>query len=300
MFPPTGTSFRIHVPMDSLKTAGESCVALPVCSGPQPTLSPGEAVPGAGGSWEQGHSAVPHPAPLTCPVQLPVAVHLSLCLGPVAAVSPQGSLVLRHHSGAWHRGRGSGVTSFSLPAAGRDPQRLSGSGTMLWAWIPRNEAQQAGAAHRAALEGWGMPSPAEPLKPVSQHSRASRSEMYSFWSRNRAVRGGCGGGCTRGCGALPPYHVGIRGGHDVGVGTLGAHEAPQRGQTCRGVGGCRWQVLVVQGHVLALGGTPCRGSRGKWGGTAWGSPVGPRSNPGCRSWGKEPVAPSLRHSLWAR
>lgn len=253
-----------------------------------------------GGSWERGDSAAPILPPLTCPLQLPVAVQLPLCLSPVAAVSPQGSLVLRHHSGAWDRSGGSGVTSLSLPAAGRDPQRLSGSGTMPCTWISGNEEQQAGASPPRV---WGMPSPAEPVKPVSQPSRASRSEMYSLWSRDGAVRGGCGcrrGAAPRGRGGLLPYHVGIRGGHDVGVGAVGPHGDPQRGQTRRRVGGRRWQVLVAQGDVLGLGGTPCRGSREQGGGAGRGSPVGPRSSPGCHSWWKEPVAPTVQHSLWAR
>lgn len=168
------------------------------------------------------------------------------------------------------------------------------------AWISGNEEQQAGAS---PLRVWGMPSPAEPVKPVSQPSRASRSEMYSLWSRDGAVRGGCGrrrGAAPRGCGGLLPYHVGIRGGHDVGVGAVGPHGDPQRGQTRRRVGGRRRQVLVAQGDVLGLGGTPCRGSREQGGGAGRGSPVGPRSSPGCHSWWKEPVAPTVQHSLWAR
>lgn len=167
---------------------------------------------------------------------------------------------------------------------------------------PRNEDQQAGASPPSSdPRVGGMPSPAEPVKPVSQPSRASRSEMYSLWSRDGAVRGGCGQGAgPRGCGGLPPYHVGIRGGHDVGVDAVGPHDAPQRGQTRRRVGGRPGQVLVAQGDVLGLGGTPCRGSQEQGGGARRGSPVGPRSNPGCHSWWKEPVVPALRHSLWAR
>lgn len=146
-----------------------------------------------------------------------------------------------------------------------------------------------------------MPSPAEPVKPVSQPSRASRSEMYSLWSGDGAVRGGCGQGMgPRGHGRLPPYHVGIRGGHDVGVDAVGVHDAPQHGQARRRVGGRRWQVLVAREDVLGLGRTPCRGAQEWGGGARRGSPVGPRNNPGCHSWWKGPVAPTLQHSLWAR
>lgn len=57
-----------------------------------------------------------------------------------------------------------------------------------------------------------------------------------------------GGGPSRTLGhggGLSPYHVGVRGGHDVGVGAVGAHGVPQRGEPCRGVGGRGGQVLVV-------------------------------------------------------
>lgn len=126
-------------------------------------------------------------------------------------------------------------------------------------WIPRNENQQAAISPPRV---WGMPSPAEPVKPVSQPSRASRSEMYSLWSGDGAVRGGCGQGAgPRGRGTLPPYHVGVRGGHDVGVDAVGLHDAPQHGQARRGVGGRRWQVLVAQEDVLGLGGPRAGGLR---------------------------------------
>lgn len=188
--------------------------------------------------------------------------------------------------------------SLSLQPAGTP--RGSGSGTMPCTWIPRNEDQQADVSPPSSRV-WGMPSPAEPVKPVSQPSRASRSEMYSLWSRVGAVRGGCGQGARpRGCRGLLPYHVGIRGGHDVGVGALCPHDAPQRGQTRCCVGGRRRQVLVTQEDVLGLGGTPCRGSQEQGGGARQSSPVGPWNNPECHSWWKEPVAPALQHSLWAR
>lgn len=60
------------------------------------------------------------------------------------------------------------------------------------------------------------------------------------------MRSGRGGAShTLGHGGLSPYHVGVRGGHDVGVDAVGAHGIPQRGEPCRGVGGRGGQVLVV-------------------------------------------------------
>lgn len=111
MFPPTGTASRIHIPMDSIQAAGETWVAPRGQPRSWPMLSPDGAVAAARGVLGVGgpHSPPACPA-LTCPLQLPVAVQLPLRLGPVAAVGPQGSLVLRHHDGAWDRSEGSGIT----------------------------------------------------------------------------------------------------------------------------------------------------------------------------------------------
>lgn len=46
----------------------------------------------------------------TVPLQLPVAVHLSLSLNPVAAVCPEGGLGLSNDSSAWERRDSSCVT----------------------------------------------------------------------------------------------------------------------------------------------------------------------------------------------
>lgn len=81
--------------------------------------------------------------PLTCPLQLPAAVQLSLCLGPVAAVSPQGSLVLGHHGGAWARGRAQG-SPFSPSLQPAETPRAQGVGPCHA--IPSNEDQQAGVS----------------------------------------------------------------------------------------------------------------------------------------------------------
>ena len=122
MFSPTGTASRIHSPMDLVQAAGESCVALRGRTASRPMLSPDEAVAGAGGVLGvRGRCSPPACPPLTCPLQLPVAVQLPLCLGPVAAVGPQGSLVQRHHDGAWDRSGGSGVTSPPSPSSRRGP-----------------------------------------------------------------------------------------------------------------------------------------------------------------------------------
>lgn len=66
-----------------------------------------------------------------------------------------------------------------------------------------------------------------------------------------------------------PYHVGIGGGHDVGVDTVGLHDRPQPGEPRRGVGGRRGQVLVAQGDKGWGGDTSCSSGAGSdptWGG----------------------------------
>lgn len=68
-------------------------------------------------------------------------------------------------------------------------------------------------------------------------------------------------------GGLLPYHVGIRGGHDVGVNAVGSHGAPQSGEPRRCVGGRRGQVLVAQGDMCwGWGGNQLQ----QWGWGAWG------------------------------
>lgn len=98
-----------------------------------------------------------------------------------------------------------------------------------------------------------MISPAEPVKPVSQPSRESRSAMYSLWSRGwsreRWPWVPAGEPVLRGTGRLLPYHVGVRGGHDVGMDAVGSHGAPQSGEPRRRVDGRRRQVLVAQGDM---------------------------------------------------
>lgn len=76
----------------------------------------------AGGGLQVGTPpSPPSPPALTCPLQLPVAVQLPLCLRPVAAVGPQGRPVQCHHDGAWGGSEGSGVAS---PPPARLPQVL--------------------------------------------------------------------------------------------------------------------------------------------------------------------------------
>lgn len=60
------------------------------------------------------------------------------------------------------------------------------------------------------------------------------------------------GALARRVGAAP-HHVGIRGGHDVGVDIMGAHGVPQSGESCRGVGGRGRQVLVARGDRQVWG-----------------------------------------------
>lgn len=86
--------------------------------------------------------------------------------------------------------------------------------------------------------------PAEPVKPVSQPRRASLSAMYSLWGWDGEVRGDPRAGTA--CVGMAPHHVGIRGGHDVGVDVMGTHGIPQSAELCRAVGGRGRQVLVAQ------------------------------------------------------
>lgn len=107
-----------------------------------------------------------------------------------------------------------------------------------------------------------------------------------------------------GTGGLPPYHVGVRGGHDVGVGAVGAHGIPQSGEPRRGVGGRGGQVLVAQGGRQGFGGggSPAWGSPGGAGTvhSTGDSPVGSQSSPECRSWGTRPAASVLGCRLGCR
>lgn len=96
----------IHSPMDSIHAAGETWVA-PQGAVSRTALSPDENVAGVMGVPGVGGYSNPPTCPaLTCPLQLPVAVQLPLCLGPVAAVGPEGSLVLCDHTSAWDRSGG--------------------------------------------------------------------------------------------------------------------------------------------------------------------------------------------------
>lgn len=63
------------------------------------------------------------------------------------------------------------------------------------------------------------------------------------------LRAAAGEPVPRGASNLLPYHVGVRGGHDVGMDTVGSHGAPQSSEPCCGVGGSGWQVLVAQGDI---------------------------------------------------
>lgn len=109
-----------------------------------------------------------------------------------------------------------------------------------------------------------MLSPAEPVKPVSQPSRASCSPMYSLWGRGQSremqPRAAAREPVPRGTSSLLPYHVSVRGGHDVGMDTVGLHGVPQSSEPCCGVGGSGGQVLVAQGDTCWQGGhTSCSG-----------------------------------------
>lgn len=259
MFPPTGTASRIHSPMDSIQAAGESWVAPRGPTASRPMLSPDEAGAGGGVLGAGGCSGAPACPPLTCPLQLPVAVQLPLCLGPVAAVGPQGSLVLRHHAGAWDRSGDSGVTSPPSPGSWRGPPGIPSPTSCVDHALPRGSprmrtSRQPGAGPPSRDPGAvRMLSPAEPVKPVSQPSRESRSAMYSLWSqgwsRERRPWAPAGEPVPGGTVRLLPYHVGIRGGHDVGVDAVGLHGAPQSGEPRHCVGGRRGQVLVAQGDT---------------------------------------------------
>lgn len=109
-----------------------------------------------------------------------------------------------------------------------------------------------------------------------------------------------GSGSPGAQGGLLPYHVGIRGGHDVGVNAVGSHGAPQSGEPRRCVGGRRGQVLVAQGDMcwgrggnqlqrLGLGGmgvcdptwgVPGRGRAGHRGAHRWVRGAVPDVRPG--------------------
>lgn len=117
-----------------------------------------------------------------------------------------------------------------------------------------------------------------------------------------------GGGPSRTLGhggGLSPYHVGVRGGHDVGVGAVGAHGVPQRGEPCRGVGGRGGQVLVVGAFwrwcffFFFLEWEPCMGLPGGCG-RCGDSPVGPQSSSECRSRGRRLAASVLGGRLGCR
>lgn len=116
----------IHSPMDSIHAAGESWVALQGAMS-RTTLSPDEDVTAVTGVLGVGECSNPPTCPpLTCPLQLPVAVQLPLCLGPVAAVCPEGSLVLCDHTGAWDRRGASAVTFPPSPGGQRGPPGIPG------------------------------------------------------------------------------------------------------------------------------------------------------------------------------